>query len=238
VTQQTRSINKSRFEDGDSLSGSNFADLVDSYLSLADTTAQVITSDVQTPRLIATTEVSTPTLNVTDVNASVLNATRVSAAGIITHGYVSASAARIPLLDGPVQVGTNSKNRGRVVLCQQVTLTPTNSVNATVARLPSGSDILDIQYYVTNAYSTVGASGNTNVCQVRVGNSATETAFGTVDVSARGRYRVAQGVFTSAGTSWLALNSANSRIMAQVTALDDGGHSAAAGVLSITYLQK
>ena len=139
---------------------------------------------------------------------------------------------------GPIRSGPIAKRAGTVALVAQVTLTPTNSVNATVAVLPTGSDILDIQYYVTNAYSTVGASGNTNVCVIRVGTSSSETAFGTISVSGRGRYRIAQGVFTSAGTSWLALNSANSKIMAQVTAEDAGGHSAAAGVLSITYLQK
>ena len=141
-------------------------------------------------------------------------------------------------MDGPIRVGPNANSRGRVVLCQQVTLTPSNSVNATVARLPTGADVLDIQFFCTNAYSTAGASGNTQVSEIRIGTSGTETAFGTIQVSARGRYRVAQGVFTSAGTSWLALNSANSRIMAQVTAVDDGSHSAAAGVLSIVYLQK
>lgn len=238
MTSQTRSINRSRFEDGDSASGSNFSDLIDSFLSLADTTAQVVTSDIQTPRIIATTEVSTPTLNVTDVNASVVNATRVSAARINTHGYVSASASRIPIQDGPIQVGTNAKNRGRLVLVQQTTVNVNTTVNTTIAVVPVSSDILDIYLFCTNAFATAGVSGTDDHVNVRIGTSANETAFGTIQVSALGRYKLP--VRASAGTSWHALNSANSRIMAQVTAVDadQPGHSAASAIISVVYVQK
>ena len=139
---------------------------------------------------------------------------------------------------GPVRSGPNTKRTGAVLLVQQATVNQATTVNTTVAVLPLSADVVDIQYYVTNAYTTVGASGNKGVQTLQVGTSASETAFGTVDVSARGRYRVAQGVFTSAGTPWIALNSANTRIMAQVTAVDGAPHSAASGVLTITYIQK
>ena len=239
MTSQTRSINKGRFEDGDSLSGSNFVDLIDSFLSLADTTAQVVTSDIQTPRIIATTEVSTPTLNVTDVNASVVNAAIVSAGRINTHGYVSASSARIPILDGPVQIGTNARNRGRVVLAQQTTVNASTTVNTTVANLPVSSDVLDIEVFVTNLFASAGVTAGEHLANIRIGTSANETAFGVVQVSGRGRYRIPLATFTSAATSWLSLNSANSRIMAQVTAQGSGAiNSAASAVINVTYLHK
>ena len=239
MTAQTRSILKSRFEDGDSLSGSNFADLMDSFVSLTDTTAQVVTSDIQTPRIIATTEVSTPTLNVTDVNASVINATRVSAAAINTHGYVSASSARIPIMDGPVQIGTNARNRGRIVLCQQTTINASTTVNTTVANLPVSSDVLGIQAFVTNLFASAGVTAGEHLANIRIGTSGNETTFGTIQVSGRGMYRLPLATFSSAAASWMALNSANSRIMAQVTAQGSGAiNSAASAIISVTYLHK
>ena len=140
---------------------------------------------------------------------------------------------------GPIRSGPVAKREGTVVLTQQVTLTPNSSVNATAAILPTGSDIIDIQFFVTTPWASAAASGNSHQGNVRVGTSAAEDAFGTVNVSGRGRYRISQGVFASAGTSWLALSSANSRIMAQVTAVDVKPQaSAASGVLTITYIQK
>ncbi len=44
MTAQNRVINKARFEQGDTPQGSDYADLIDSYLSLADTTAQSLAS--------------------------------------------------------------------------------------------------------------------------------------------------------------------------------------------------
>ena len=46
MTAQTRTTNVGRFETGDTPVGSDFVDLIDSFLSLADTTAQTVTSDV------------------------------------------------------------------------------------------------------------------------------------------------------------------------------------------------
>jgi hypothetical protein len=54
MTAKSRVTNKSVFEDGDKPAGSNYADLIDSFLSLADTTVQSVTSDVVLPNLTAT----------------------------------------------------------------------------------------------------------------------------------------------------------------------------------------
>lgn len=44
MTAQNRTTNKGRFEQGDTPQGSDYVDLIDSYLSLADTTAQAVSS--------------------------------------------------------------------------------------------------------------------------------------------------------------------------------------------------
>lgn len=46
MTTQTRATLKGNFEDGDVPSGSNYTDLIDSFVSLSDTTAQTIASDL------------------------------------------------------------------------------------------------------------------------------------------------------------------------------------------------
>lgn len=46
MTSQTRATNKARFEEGDTPGGTAYVDLIDSFLSLADTSAQTITSPV------------------------------------------------------------------------------------------------------------------------------------------------------------------------------------------------
>lgn len=54
MTAQTRAVNKGRFEQGDTPQGSDYADVIDSYLSIADTSAQSISSDLTVPALVAT----------------------------------------------------------------------------------------------------------------------------------------------------------------------------------------
>lgn len=228
MTAQTRSVNAALFQDGDKPTGSNYADLIDSFLSLADTTAQTITSDIQAPKMIATTEVSSPQINTTEVSASILNA------DTLNVQRVSASSARLPLIDGPVRVGAVAAERGRLVLTQQTTITRNTSVNTTVAVLPSGSDMLDMFFHVTNVVASAGATG----AALRVGVCANETQFGTIVCSGRGQYSMTRP-FTSAGTSWLNLTGATRNITAKLTARNSLAlASAAQGLLTVVYVQK
>lgn len=87
MTSQVRSVNKSRFEDGDTTSGSNFADLIDSFISIADTTAQAMASDLTVPKLIAT-----------EVSAGEVNASAASITGTLTVSHVSAQTATVSAL--------------------------------------------------------------------------------------------------------------------------------------------
>lgn len=101
MTAQVRSLLKGVFEDGDQPSGANFADLIDSFVSIADTTAQSISSNLTVPTLVASVEVSSPLVNATTVNAvtvsaSTMTATRIDvttvSASVITASDVSANS--------------------------------------------------------------------------------------------------------------------------------------------------
>lgn len=64
MTSQTSTILKSAFEQGDRPQGSDFVDLIDSFVNLVDTTAQTVTSNITIPnintgRLIASATVET-----------------------------------------------------------------------------------------------------------------------------------------------------------------------------------
>ena len=99
MTAQTRPVLKALFEDGDKPSGSNYSDLVDSMVSIADSTAQTMTSDLKAPKFIATTEVSAPTGSFAAVNTSSATLTGpLTGTNIVLTGSVSASSMS---LSGP-----------------------------------------------------------------------------------------------------------------------------------------
>lgn len=66
MTAQTRTVNKAAFEQGDNPQGTDYADLIDSFLAIADTTTQTINSNLIAPNITVTGEVSA-----SDVNTSV-----------------------------------------------------------------------------------------------------------------------------------------------------------------------
>lgn len=59
MTSQNRSNLKGSFETGDIPQGSDFANLIDSFVSLTDSTAQAMASDLQVPVLISTSQIRT-----------------------------------------------------------------------------------------------------------------------------------------------------------------------------------
>lgn len=73
MTQQTRTVNKGRYESGDTPSGSDYVDLIDSFLALADTTAQTVTSFVTFSGGLVTT--------VCSANSFIGNAAAITAIG-------------------------------------------------------------------------------------------------------------------------------------------------------------
>lgn len=74
MTARTKTSLKALFEDGDTTSGTTFADLIDSFLNLVDTSAQSVTSPVTFTTIGATTvsatTIQTTTLALDTVSAS------------------------------------------------------------------------------------------------------------------------------------------------------------------------
>jgi hypothetical protein len=52
MTVKNRTDNKAAFENGDKPQGGDFANLIDSYVSLADTTAQTMVSKLEGPEFV------------------------------------------------------------------------------------------------------------------------------------------------------------------------------------------
>lgn len=74
MTQQTRTANKAKFEQGDTPQGSDYVDLIDSFLSLADTTAQSVASPLSiTGALGVSTEVSANTVTATTIQGTTVS---------------------------------------------------------------------------------------------------------------------------------------------------------------------
>ena len=130
MTAQTRPVLKALFEDGDKPSGSNYSDWVDSMVSIADSTAQTMTSDLKAPKFIATTEVSAPTGSFAAVNTSSATLTGpLTGTNIVLTGSVSASSMS---LNGPLSVGGTFTGKD---------ITLTGRVSASSASLKGGATI-------------------------------------------------------------------------------------------------
>ena len=90
MTSQTRSVNKGRFEQGDTPQGSDYADLIDSYLSLADTTAQSLSYPLSITGAISVS---------TTVSANSMEATTLTVSSAATIGLVCAETAFVSALE-------------------------------------------------------------------------------------------------------------------------------------------
>ena len=225
MTAQDRNTNKALFEDGDKPDGTAYSDLIDSFISVADTTAQSMSSNLTVPKLIASSEVSSPQVNATEVSASAgsfktLNATE-----------VSASAGSFKTLNvGP------SGEQGRPVLSQSVTITNAATANTTVAVMASGSNVLDAYFFVSTAFGTAASD-----VEVRLGDADNETKYGTFSLDtniATGMHHLSNGAFTSAGTSWLSVAGSAKTILAKVTAVSGALASLGSGHLNIVYVSE
>lgn len=89
MTAQNRNANKAVFEQGDRPQGSDYVNLIDSFLSLVDTSAQTVVSDISVPNVTVTTELSANNVSCSamtlksfvavDVNSTVLTTAQTSA---------------------------------------------------------------------------------------------------------------------------------------------------------------
>lgn len=230
MTAQTRSVTKGRFEDGDKPDGSVYTDLIDSYISVADSTAQTITSDFTAPVITGSTEVSSPQGNFVEVSASTGSFTNVRTA------TVSVSSMHVNNINNhKVEIGTAGE-RGYPVLTQVTTINNAATAASTAAVLASGSNVLDAYFFVSTAFGTAASD-----VELRLGDADNETKYGTITMDtniATGMHHLSNGAFTSAGTSWLDVSASAKTILAKVTAVSGALASGASGQLHIVYVSK
>lgn len=96
MTAQTRAVNKARFEQGDKPQGSDYEDLIDSVVMLAETTVQAmsgpLTVTTLTAAAVSAASVNTPALIVTVVSANSIDASAASFTRASAAVLVAASA--------------------------------------------------------------------------------------------------------------------------------------------------
>lgn len=155
MTQQTRTVNKARFEQGDTPQGADYVDLIDSYLSLADTTAQSVSSPLSiTGALGVSTEVSAVTIEAsagrfTTVSAQSAMVSALTVLAAVTANEVHASAAHFTRMSA-ANVSANA-------LGITGSLTWTAEVTASV--VSTGQQTID--GLVVNKFLIVNVSGQT-----------------------------------------------------------------------------
>jgi len=144
MTAQNRSTLKANFEDGDKPTGDNFSDLIDSFLSLTDTTAQQVLSDVNFSGTVSAANLAIGTLSLTSVAASVATFTFVTAGGLVVNGTAVASAvvAQTVTTSGLVATGTAQLGGGAFVSgaarCNVTPVTAAGSTQGSAAALVGG----------------------------------------------------------------------------------------------------
>jgi hypothetical protein len=230
MTAQTRTVLKALFEDGDKPQGSNYSDWIDSMVSIADTTAQTVASDLVAPKFIATTEVSAPI-----INASVATINSLTVTEVVSASSAVIETASIGAITNKVKFGPTGE-QGDAVLSQRATLTNAATAATTVAVMASGSDVLDAYFFVTTAFGSAAAD-----VEVRLGDVDNETKYGTFSMDtniATGMHHLSNGAFTSAGTSWMDISGSAKTVLAKVTAVSGALASGASGVLNIVYVSK
>lgn len=100
MTTQSRANLKSVFEDGDTLTGANLVDLIDSFVNLVDTTAQSLASNLTVPNLAANS-----------VSADSGYITNQFSTGIVYAGTLVAATARV---SGDIFVSGRIKANGYI----------------------------------------------------------------------------------------------------------------------------
>ena len=106
MTSQTNAVNKARFEQGDRPQGTDYADLVDSFVALADTTAQTMVGDLTAPNLFANTKVEAVIVSAQTIIASAA-VFGVFTAAAMNIGTANATKMHITTLDTDVFSAAN-----------------------------------------------------------------------------------------------------------------------------------
>lgn len=223
MTAQTRTVNKGRFENGDKPQGSDYVDLIDSFLSIADTSAQSVASHVTFSAGLATTTVSADAAKITTLDVTTGSAAAMSTADLTAANVSAQTAFASAQTASKIRVGPSTPY-GDVIVRQKATVTFASTVKATAFSLPNGADILEIHVYTTDPFTTTGNQ------DLKIGTAADDTYFASVPLSAGGKVRATP---TSA-VRWLAVSGATARILVMVTAASTVAVSGQA-VLEVVY---
>ena len=223
------------------------SDWIDSNVTLVDTTAQTMTSDLTVPKLIASTEVSSPTGNFTtltatkvtaqNVNTSALTVLAAASVGtdLTVEGNVSASAMTV---HGGLTVGTTisassavfeggvSAAKGTVLVRQATTVGA--AFKAVAFTVPDGSDIDSFRFY------TIVGAGSAATHTIRIGVSGDTDFFGSMtylgsqilsDVSAT----------VSGANNWINFTGYSGEIIIDVTAVNSVD-TQMSGLMTVRYV--
>jgi hypothetical protein len=112
MTAQNRDANKAVFEQGDRPQGSDYVNLIDSFLSLVDVSAQTVISDLSVPNVTVATE---------------LSASNISCSAMTLKSFVAASVQSTVLTTAQTSAVFNSLGQGdhKVVSLMRVNINST-----------------------------------------------------------------------------------------------------------------
>ena len=229
MTAQTRPVLTANFQQGDTPQGSDYVNVFDSFVSLSDTTAQSVLSDlVQTQAII--TKASVATLEATTVSAASLTGFVVAAVSSSTI-FTSALSVWTPSSGGP------SGAQGSMVMQQLVTVLSSGS-GALAIRLPALAQITQVYVHVRSS-----GSANSQGVTVRVGTSADATQYAAIKTTAQGLYfaGAAPNVLGGSVANWWTVGASNVQIHHDVTAATSGNVGQADkfdAILQITYMPR
>ena len=248
MAQQTRTTMKGVFEQGDTPQGSDYVNLVDSYLSLADTTAQTVTSDLTVPILTAT-ETSANRGNFGTVNVSgsstftgpvYASATAQFTGMVLVSGtaffhkpiHVSPTAH----IQGPFRVG--AAGNISVMLAQAATIVAINSAgNPVTFSIPSGADVKNIWIDMEAPFASGVVTANRVTTYIGGTGVSAASLISEIAVSASGQYNLLRTT-TVAGNHTLLRNVTTTVHAFQSMKATDSAATAGQGILTVHYIQR
>lgn len=155
MTAQSKATLKGKFETGDTPTGSDYADLIDSALNTADTTAQTLSSDLTVPVLTATT-----------VTANAVNASSATLTNLDVTNFAVTNLSAVTVTAGTVQadnVTVVSAVSAKDMWTTSLTSTDINSTNVSAGQLWVGGTQIKQEafcmiYAVASADTTFSAA--------------------------------------------------------------------------------
>lgn len=156
MTAQNRSVLKGVFETGDVPDGDNYADLIDSFISLSDSTAQAITSNITVPAVTITGIVSA-----NDVNASSASIISISVSSLHVTGVVSAATGNFTAVSAD-NLSASAAALGTLDATTVSAATITfNTISSAMATVAATGGTVDVVPTTAAGYIHVQMSGRT-----------------------------------------------------------------------------